>query len=71
MASAPLKKTSKTGPYPENDIAPVETQEWRDALASVLERDGESRAHFLHEELIDDLHFFIFISAKVTIYNSF
>ena len=53
MASAPLKKTSKTGPYPEHDIDPVETQEWRDALASVLERDGESRAHFLLEELID------------------
>ena len=35
------------------DIDPAETQEWRDALTSVLEREGETRAHYLLEELID------------------
>ena len=35
------------------DIDPQETQEWRDALAAVLEADGPERAHFLLEKLID------------------
>lgn len=35
------------------DIDPVETSEWVDALNSVLERDGESRTHFLLETLIE------------------
>ena len=29
------------------DLDPVETQEWLDALESVLDREGESRAHYL------------------------
>ncbi len=35
------------------DIDPLETREWQDALASVLEADGEGRAHFLIETLIE------------------
>ncbi|SDY32492.1 pyruvate dehydrogenase E1 component [Allochromatium warmingii] len=35
------------------DIDPQETQEWLDALASVLEHEGVERAHFLLERLID------------------
>ena len=35
------------------DIDARETEEWRDALTSVLEREGEVRAHYLLEELID------------------
>ncbi|SUZ62140.1 uncharacterized protein METZ01_LOCUS14994, partial [marine metagenome] len=35
------------------DIDAQETEEWRDALTSVLEREGEVRAHYLLEELID------------------
>ncbi len=35
------------------DIDAQETEEWRDALTSVLEREGEVRAHYLVEELID------------------
>ena len=31
----------------QRDIDPVETQEWLDALESVLEKEGEGRAHFL------------------------
>lgn len=29
------------------DLDPVETQEWLDALESVLDREGEDRAHYL------------------------
>ena len=36
------------------DIDPEETQEWLDALASVIEREGEERAHYLIEQLIDN-----------------
>ncbi|MBO67478.1 MAG: pyruvate dehydrogenase (acetyl-transferring), homodimeric type [Acidiferrobacteraceae bacterium] len=36
-----------------HDSDPTETQEWRDALASILETAGEERAHFIIEELID------------------
>ena len=35
------------------DIDPQETQEWLDALESVLEQEGVERAHFLLERLID------------------
>ncbi|HEW97520.1 MAG: pyruvate dehydrogenase (acetyl-transferring), homodimeric type [Candidatus Parabeggiatoa sp. nov. 3] len=35
------------------DIDPQETQEWLDALESVLAQDGPERAHFLLDQLID------------------
>jgi pyruvate dehydrogenase E1 component len=35
-----------------HDVDPLETQEWRDALASVLEFDGPDRAYDLLEELL-------------------
>ena len=35
------------------DIDPQETQEWLDALDSVLEFEGSDRAHFLIEKMID------------------
>ncbi len=37
----------------KSDIDPLETGEWLDALASVIEREGNERAHFLIERLID------------------
>jgi pyruvate dehydrogenase E1 component len=37
----------------ERDIDPQETQEWKDALEEVVERDGPERAHFLIESLVD------------------
>ena len=40
-------------PKPLIDIDPVETQEWLDALASVIDREGHERAHYLIEQLID------------------
>ena len=36
-----------------NDIDSVETQEWLDALTSVIETEGTERAHFLLEAMID------------------
>jgi len=35
------------------DIDPQETQEWLDALASVLENEGSERAHFLISQLVE------------------
>jgi pyruvate dehydrogenase E1 component len=36
-----------------NDVDPLETKEWLDALASVLDTDGADRAHYLLEQLVD------------------
>lgn len=36
----------------QEDIDPSETQEWIDALHSVIEREGKERAHFLLENLL-------------------
>ena len=41
----------ESNPLP--DVDPFETQEWVDALLSVIEREGNERAHFLIETLID------------------
>ncbi len=35
------------------DIDPTETAEWLDALTSVIQREGNERAHFLIETMID------------------
>ena len=37
----------------ENDIDPVETNEWLESLSSVIENDGNNRAHYLIKELIN------------------
>ena len=39
--------------YLENDVDPLETSEWLEALVSVIEREGHERAHFIIEALID------------------
>ena len=36
------------------DLDPLETQEWRDALASALSFEGPERVHFLLESVIDE-----------------
>src|SRR5215510_6943065 len=36
-----------------NDPDTLETQEWLEALETVLDREGPERAHFLLEKLID------------------
>ncbi len=35
------------------DVDPIETKEWIDALDVVIEEEGSQRAHFLLETLID------------------
>ncbi len=35
------------------DVDPQETQEWLDALETVIENDGNERAHYLLEKLVD------------------
>ena len=37
----------------QSDIDAIETQEWLDALAAVINADGPERAHYLLERLID------------------
>ena len=37
-----------------SDNDPLETQEWREALASVLEFEGPDRAHYLLDELFTE-----------------
>jgi pyruvate dehydrogenase E1 component len=39
---------------PDDDKDPLETQEWRDALGSVVEFDGPDRASYLLKELNDE-----------------
>ncbi|WP_212525426.1 pyruvate dehydrogenase (acetyl-transferring), homodimeric type [Actibacterium sp. MT2.3-13A] len=34
------------------DIDPIESQEWQDAIADVIERDGPNRAHFLLDKAV-------------------
>ena len=36
----------------EKDIDPQETQEWLEALDSMLEREGIERGHFILEQLV-------------------
>ncbi|GJL83046.1 MAG: pyruvate dehydrogenase E1 component [marine bacterium B5-7] len=40
-------------PRNNNDVDPLETREWSEALEAVLEREGPERAHFLIEHLIE------------------
>jgi len=35
------------------DIDPLETEEWMEAIASVLENEGPERAHYLLDTMID------------------
>ena len=37
-----------------SDIDPAETREWRDALAAVVEFEGETRTQFLLEQLVEE-----------------
>ncbi len=37
---------------PLQDIDPIETQEWTEAIEDVLDRDGSNRAHFLLDNAV-------------------
>ena len=47
------KKIEKKHLVSEGDIDPLETSEWLESLSSVLEKDGNQRAHYLIKELIN------------------
>jgi len=51
----PIKKEQQTNIQisNENDIDPLETQDWIESLSAVVEKDGNQRAHFLIKELIN------------------
>jgi pyruvate dehydrogenase E1 component len=36
-----------------HDIDPLETQEWLDSLAAIIESEGTERAHYIIERLIN------------------
>ncbi|NCT66942.1 MAG: pyruvate dehydrogenase (acetyl-transferring), homodimeric type [Rhodanobacteraceae bacterium] len=38
----------------DQDLDPIETQEWTDALKGVINADGTDRAHFLLERMVDE-----------------
>jgi pyruvate dehydrogenase E1 component len=49
-----MSASSQAGSYTAaNDDDNLETQEWLEALAAVLDREGPDRAHFIIERLID------------------
>ena len=39
-----------------NDIDPIETQEWLDSLSAVVKNDGSERAHYLIKQLIEQAY---------------
>jgi pyruvate dehydrogenase E1 component len=39
---------------PGNDLDPIETKEWLDALASVIQQEGPERARFIIEQLLSN-----------------
>ena len=39
-----------------NDIDPMETNEWLDSLSAVVEKDGKPRAHYLIKQLIEQAY---------------
>src|SRR6185503_18137016 len=38
----------------DQDLDPIETREWTEALDAVIKADGPERAHFLLEKLVDE-----------------
>jgi len=47
------KKTEIIQVINDDDIDPLETNEWLDSLTAVIEKDGNERAHYLIKELIN------------------
>ena len=38
-----------------SDIDPIESREWQDAIADVIERDGAGRAHYLLDRAVQQV----------------
>ena len=54
ITNPPTGITNGARPDGKTDIDPAETEEWLDALGSVLEFEGGDRAHYLLDRLIDE-----------------
>jgi pyruvate dehydrogenase E1 component len=54
ITNPPTGITNGARPDGKTDIDPTETEEWLDALGSVLEFEGGDRAHYLLDRLIDE-----------------
>jgi pyruvate dehydrogenase E1 component len=54
ITNPPTGITNGARPDGMTDIDPAETEEWLDALGSVLEFEGGDRAHYLLDRLIDE-----------------
>ncbi len=52
MVSRPMQMTNQSDQQVPEDLDPRETQEWLDALDSMIEREGVERAHYILERLI-------------------
>ncbi len=52
-ANSPDNLNNPNNPNNPGDADALETQEWLDALAAVLEREGPERAHYLLERLVE------------------
>lgn len=47
-----MKNITNPAVIEQEDVDPIETQEWIDALKAVMENEGKERAHFLIEKLV-------------------
>lgn len=52
------------------DIDPVETQEWCDALSSVVHQEGKQRAEYLLQQLYAMLHMNVMLGGRNTPYKN-
>ena len=52
--AAALKRRREKGRMTDltQDIDPIESQEWQDAISDVIERDGANRAHYLLDKAV-------------------
>jgi pyruvate dehydrogenase E1 component len=52
------------------DLDPVETQEWLDALNSVVHQEGKERAEYLIQQLLGVLHMNVALAGRNTAYKN-
>ena len=53
-----------------HDIDPVETQEWLEALGSVVRQEGKERAEYLIQQLLGVLHMNVALNGRNTVYKN-
>ncbi|MDF2868134.1 MAG: aceE, partial [Gammaproteobacteria bacterium] len=53
-----------------HDLDPVETQEWLDALGSVVRQEGKERGEYLIQQLLGVLHMNVALTGRNTAYKN-